>query len=251
MVAAPLHHDPVGIPLEDTLKLIRNRSLNQIDSLSDQITHLKENLRRGLSLDSLDIAKSYREGDLIIEVNTFLREQIYSYIFAACPAVSSWPVDRPLVDTLDGRNELEEIGVFIDHIQVVETSNKISIPSIVWLQRGNNITDGIGDFLAFIPAKEDFEGRFILAMREIRALGRLVRKNGAATHRLIESGSQVVKSVSSGQLHFAGEWCRGKMHPELPRLDVRVFDSVLSVGFREGFKGQSVISDVAIGPFNF
>jgi hypothetical protein len=112
----------------------------------------------------------------------------------------------------------DKVGVFIDQIEVMENAEKIAVPSVVWLQRGDSATDAFGNFLAFCPER-GFEAREVFAMREIRAIRRLTRRYGAATDSLIESGSEVVEGVGGSEPKIAGQCASSKLvrsHPVSP-----------------------------------
>jgi hypothetical protein len=88
-------------------------------------------------------------------------------------------------------------------------------------------------------------------MGEIRTVRRLLlRHHGAATNRLIESGSQIVQSICRGQPQIAGHWLRNPDSEPVPSLRISLGPKSYDVGVREGFEGGAIITDVMFGTFN-
>jgi hypothetical protein len=225
---------------------------NDSHSLFNEITELKEDLRHRLSLDCLDLAESYKQGNLNVIVDLRLGSRCcLTYTFAAMPRGWIGPLKGDPRDSGNNILKIQQVGMFIDQIEVVQGSEKIAIPSIVWLQSGHGVTDGLGNFFAFVPER-DFEARFILAMGEIRAIRRLTRKNGPATHSLIKGASEIIEGVCGSESQVSGRvWNWPERNHQFPRLSISLATTEYTVGFREFLEGGAIICKVAFGPFNF
>jgi hypothetical protein len=228
-----------------------HRGLDDPNSLSDKIAELREDLRHRLTLNDLNISERYRDGDLYVMVDFSSGGIGYEAIFGAVPNLAGWEfalTGRDCEPT-QGNADCDQVGVFIDEIQVMQDTEQITVPSVVWLQIGNSATDEFGNFLAF-AAQRDFEPRFVFSMGEISILRRLTREHGAATNRLVESGAQVVEGVCRCEPKIAGQWLRKPNFESIARLRVYLGSKSYDVRIREGFEGVAVITDVLFGPFN-
>jgi hypothetical protein len=224
--------------------------LDDRDRLLNKIAELSENLHHRLSLDSLNLVESYQKGNLSVIVRANIREIDFLYTFTPMPNGSLPGLGNRAMDSARSVTHLDEVGVFVDQIKIMKDSEETSIPSIAWLQRGNGVAHEEGNFLAFFPER-GFEPLFIRAMGEIRLLRRTTRQLGAARHRLIEGGPEIVESAGGAQLHIAGSWWhRREYNFQFPRFGIALGNALYHVGFREGFEGKAVILDVAFGPFN-
>jgi hypothetical protein len=208
------------------------------------------------------MAERHRQGDLQLMVELVHgndgreRGQALELIFSAAPNFAFWfeamkAIALPHLGVGNGHSEGYQVGMFIDQVQVVEDTEEIAVPSIVWLQRGYSRTDSSGNFLAF-SSQGSFEAREVIAMREIRLFRRFTRKHGAATDRLIERGSQVVEGVCCGEPQVAGQWLREfEACLQVPRLRVNVGSrSYQILQPFQGLMGCAEIRNVLFGPFN-
>lgn len=130
------------------------RILDDIDGLDGKIAELRENLRRRFTLDGLNIEKRYRDGDLYLMTDLVDRAsgQLFEFIFGALPKFPGWrqAFSEPKLGIAQRHSNADKVGVFIDQIEVMENAEKIAVPSVVWLQRGDSATDAFGNFLAFL-----------------------------------------------------------------------------------------------------
>jgi hypothetical protein len=222
------------------------------DSTADKIAELIEDLRHRLTLNDCNIGERYRHGDLHILVNWRSGITDFEAVFGAAPNFTGWDraIARRETDTAERGTNGDQFGVFIDQIQVMQDSEQVAVPSVVWFQRGNSSTDGFGNFLAFCPQR-DFEPRFVWAMREIRFLRRLTRQYGASTDGLVERGAQIVEGICGSQAQYAGHWLRKpNYHYQIPRFRVHLGVRSYNVRFKKRFGSGTIITDVMFGPFN-
>lgn len=234
-------------------------SLHHSDSSLDQLTELIEDMKHGLSPESVDLGKSYRDGELYVLVDVGGggggTGDNFEAIFGAVPncPFPLWEAAcaRSNGHSFQGNMSLNQVGMFIDEVEVMEGTEKITVPSIVWLKRGNSRTDGLGNFLALL-GDGSLEPRLVDSMREIRSIRRLSRKHGTATCGLVESGSKVIDGVCGREAQIARKWFRevDTNKSSIPRFRVKLGEKLYVVTICDGFEGGEVINSVAFGPFN-
>ena len=228
--------------------------LDDLDSLDDKVQDLKENLRRRLTLNGLNLGKRYIEGDLYLVIDAIDRVtgQAFEYVAGALPNFASWQrcFTARNCGTYHDNSNVEQAGMFVDNVKVMKGTKKVAIPSVVWFQLGNSKTDDLGNFLAF-SVERRFECRSILASGEIRLSRRFVRHYGAAAHSLIESGSKIVEGVGGTKAEFAGYWLRKpNLSFEIPRANILMGSDAYEVEFVESANDRFEIMDVLFGPFD-
>ena len=64
-------------------------------------------------------------------------------IFSATPNFAFWfeaveAVAFPHFSARHGHTEADQVGMFIDQVQIVKDAEEIALPSVVWLQRGDS-----------------------------------------------------------------------------------------------------------------
>ena len=191
-----------------------------IDRPLDPLDELIEDMKHGFTFNNLNVSESYRKGELnaLIEVGGGGVFQDLEFIFCALPNHPSWrsAVRRRDGNAFERERGFDKVGVFIDQVEIVKGTEKIAVPSIVWLKLGNSRTYGFGNFLA-LRAHGRLEPRLIDPMREIRFIRRLSIQYGTSTNRLIESGSEIVDGVCGGKPEIAGQWlCKVETEQRVP-----------------------------------
>jgi len=240
-----------NIPAPPEATELHHRRFNKRDRFDRVLADFTQDLDHGLILNGLNIGERYLVGDVNVVIAADWRGCKYDFIFAPLPrGVSRFNLVSGIEAFHIGSNA-KQFGVFVYYIKVMKGLKQVTAASIVWLQRFQKLTDGLGNFLAF-TTEGKFESRLILPMREIRFVGRITRKLGADTNTLIKRAPKIVKSIGGDKRGVAVQWLynpHNMLPPPCPevilegvgpgvRLDKRIID---------GLK----VRKVAFGPFNF
>lgn len=220
-----------------------------LDSFFASIDRSFEDLNGGLHLYGLNVAEAYRNGHAVLRL---LCPDNIELLAAAFPNLPDNVSALDLLKRYGNDRSVNETGVFVDYVQIMEGAEYRPFPSVVWLQRRQPEPDGLGNFLAF-GFERSFESIDVLSVREIRAFRAVGQQYGTLANCLIESRSKVVDGVGSRKPNIRRQWLRKpKFKFDETCLDVfSQWGSLKSAILHEGANQGGMFFDVTFGPFNF
>ena len=235
-------------------------SFDTANDAIDYANKLVEDANRWLAVNDIDFCKRYESLNLYIQVcfRSALDMSEYQLIFQAVPSwweskgCDVFKRGKIYTPTARGHRNGTDDLVFVGITKLVQCPQKI-VPSLVWLKRGHDIKNFLGDVFGLplavgVPRYLTLHVRLVRSERELGALTVFTSSNCHRETSLIESRTKTADSVKGDSWQTNGHWF-GEL--DLVKLlgstRIQLSDTSVWVAIEEDFDLPIEFCDAAFG----
>ena len=232
-----------------------------LDDARDDLVGFLQRHKNVLSSKNLHVAEAYADGRLVLVLDLECvagghTDHIYASIaaddvvFHRPRNVTVWVTDDDLWN-YDDANRQDQRVMLVRDIELVEPPQGRSIPSVVRLQRFDEI-DGLFGGPLYLSFKVGFKVLPVLVEGEPgMAADFSAARADQVTGEMIERGSQIVDGVAGNQVDVSGKgFGEVDTNPHMPGLSIWMNDHSVRVLLDESAEERIKVRDVLIGPFS-